>query len=396
MRIMQCACFVGAIAALSPLAERSASHSSGSETASVPGGNLVLASLKDERANLEWVFSAFKRDVADPVSVGSLGVKRVASAAAQPVAAVAKSVATNVVVASADPVAAIAAVVAPKTTDRPATKPAFTLGPQALAFDEPGPNAFFDPKPIGPSKPIVLASLGLIPATPVMADLGPKPSPDTPNFAYLAYYVYSETPPPEKPAHTVLNALSSIPQGTVLEEIKRAADAFGIDYGYLKAVAKVESDFDPKQRTGSYIGLYQLSKSEFNRYGEGDILNPRDNAIAAAYKIIVEAELFELQTHRKPSLSDLYLIHQQGIQGAEQHLGSPDRVAWESMCATDEGQQKGERWCKRAIWENTLPAIKKVWGSVDKLTSGAFASMWADRLASLYSRYSTTADATVK
>jgi hypothetical protein len=229
-----------------------------------------------------------------------------------------------------------------------------------------------------------------------MADLGPKPTSDTPNFAYLAYYVYSETPPPEKPAHTVLSALSDIPEGTVLEEIKRAADAFGLDYGYLKAVAKVESDFDPKQRTGSYVGLYQLSKYEFNRYGEGDILDPRDNAIAAAYKIIVEAELFELQTHRKPSLSDLYLIHQQGIQGAEQHIGNPDRVAWESMCATDEGQQKGEKWCKRAIWANTLPEIKKAWGSVEKLTSGAFVGMWANRLASLYSRYSTTADATVK
>jgi Transglycosylase SLT domain len=408
MRMMQCACFVGAVAALSPLAERPVLHS-GSETASFPGGNLVLASLKDERANLDWAFSAFKRDVADPIAVGSLGIRRVASATAdQPVTTrpvVARPMVGNTVVANpvapnpvaANPVAAIAAAVETKTTEpKIATKPVFTLGPQALAFDEPGPNAFFDPKPIGPSKPIVLASLGLIPATPVMADLGPKPTSDTPNFAYLAYYVYSETPPPEKPAHTVLSALSDIPEGTVLEEIKRAADAFGLDYGYLKAVAKVESDFDPKQRTGSYVGLYQLSKYEFNRYGEGDILDPRDNAIAAAYKIIVEAELFELQTHRKPSLSDLYLIHQQGIQGAEQHIGNPDRVAWESMCATDEGQQKGEKWCKRAIWANTLPEIKKAWGSVEKLTSGAFVGMWANRLASLYSRYSTTADATVK
>ena len=27
----------------------------------------------------------------------------------------------------------------------------------------------------------------------------------------------------------------------------------------MKTVAKIESDFDPKQRTGSYIGLFQLS-----------------------------------------------------------------------------------------------------------------------------------------
>jgi hypothetical protein len=29
-------------------------------------------------------------------------------------------------------------------------------------------------------------------------------------------------------------------------------------------------------------------------------------------------------------------------------------IAWKSMCATNEGRQKGEKWCKRAIWQNTL------------------------------------------
>src|SRR5580692_9888051 len=363
MRMLQCACIVGAIAALSPWADRPATRGSG-EPASVPGGSLVLASLNDERANLNWVFSAFARDVADPMAVGSLGIKSIAAAEAKPVVAAAAAAG-------------------------PETKPVFRLGPQAAAFAEPAPDTFFDPAPIGPPKPIVLASLGLIPAAPVIADLSPQPQQQQ-NFSYLAYYVYSEVPPPEKPADTVLNSMSAIPEGTVLDEIKRAADAFGLDYGYMKAVAKIESDFDPKQRTGSYIGLYQLSKYEFNRYGEGDILDPRDNAIAAAYKIIVEAELFELRTHKKPTLSDLYLIHQQGIQGAEEHVSHPDRVAWESMCATDEGQQKGEKWCKRAIWANTLPEIKKIWGSVEKLTSGAFMSMWEQRLATLYTRYSTT------
>jgi chromosome condensin MukBEF MukE localization factor len=58
------------------------------------------------------------------------------------------------------------------------------------------------------------------------------------------------------------------------------------------------------------------------------------------------------------------------------------------MCATDEGHDKGERWCKRAIWGNTLPAIKHIWKSVDKLTSGAFVRMWQQRVDDLYSRYS--------
>ena len=29
------------------------------------------------------------------------------------------------------------------------------------------------------------------------------------------------------------------------------------------------------------------------------------------------------------------------------------------MCATQEGLAKGERWCKRAIWGNTLPVVKR-------------------------------------
>jgi hypothetical protein len=44
---------------------------------------------------------------------------------------------------------------------------------------------------------------------------------------------------------------------------------------------------------------------------------------------------------------------------------------------------KGERWCKRAIWENTLPEVKKAWGSVEKLTSSGFVAMWRDRVAAL-------------
>jgi soluble lytic murein transglycosylase-like protein len=209
----------------------------------------------------------------------------------------------------------------------------------------------------------------------------------TQNLTYVAYYVYSELPPEKRPADIVLDSLKGVPQGTVLEEIKRAADAFGLDYNFMKAVAKIESDFDPKNRTGSYIGLFQLSKQEFNKYGTGEITNARDNAIAAAYKFVNEATLFELDTHKNPTPSDLYLIHQQGWQGASEHVQHPERVAWQSMCATDEGKEKGERWCKRAIWGNTLPAIKHAWKSVDKITSAAFVQMWRERVDALYARY---------
>jgi len=207
-------------------------------------------------------------------------------------------------------------------------------------------------------------------------------------FSYLADYAYSEVPPDRKPADTVLSALRDIPIGTPVEEIKRASEAFGLDFNFMKAVAKIESGFDPKQRTGSYIGLFQLSKYEFATYGSGDILNARDNAVAAAYKFATSAIIFELSTHKRATYSDLYLIHQQGTRGAEEHVNHPDRIAWKSMCATDEGKQKGEQWCKRAIWENTLPEIKHTWKSVENLTSGVFVKMWEERVDRFYSRYS--------
>ena len=208
------------------------------------------------------------------------------------------------------------------------------------------------------------------------------------NLSYLADYAYSEVPPETKPAETVLKSLEDIPRGTPVEEIKRVADAFGMDFNFMKAVAKIESDFNPKQRTGSYIGLFQLSNAEFQQYGSGDILDPRDNAVAAAYKFMTEDILFEIITHKKPMLSEIYLVHQQGVQGAAEHVSRPDRVAWKSMCATDEGRGKGEKWCKRAIWGNTLPEIKRVWKSVENFTSGAFVKMWQERVHRFYGRYS--------
>ena len=216
-------------------------------------------------------------------------------------------------------------------------------------------------------------------------------SPDVPskqNFSYLTYYTYSEVPPPQKPADTVLASLKDIPIGTPIEEIKRASDALDLDFTFMKTVARIESGFDPKQRTGSYIGLFQLSNYEFAKYGSGSIINPRDNAVAAAYKFATEGILFELDTHKQPTRYDRYLIHQQGTQGAAEHVAHPEWVAWKSMCATEEGKAKGESWCKRAIWKNTLPTVKKIWQSVERLTSAGFVHMWEQQLDQLYARYS--------
>ena len=202
----------------------------------------------------------------------------------------------------------------------------------------------------------------------------------TQNLSYLTYYAYSELPPETKPADTVLSSLKDIPPGTPVEEIRRVAGVLGLDVTFMKTIAKIESGFNPKSKTGSYLGLFQLSKYEFGKYGSGDIFGSRENTVAAALKMSTEDILFEMYTHRKPTFYDRYLIHQQGIEGAAEHLNHPNRLAWRSMCATGEGKEKGEKWCKRAIWGNTLPALKKAWKNVNKVTSAAFVAMWQQRV----------------
>jgi hypothetical protein len=82
------------------------------------------------------------------------------------------------------------------------------------------------------------------------------------------------------------------------------------------------------------------------------------------------------------------MVHQQGIQGAIEHYTHPERVAWQSMCATDEGVLKGEQWCKKCIWGNLLPQWKQVFGNVEKISSGDFVGLWTGRIDQLATRFS--------
>jgi len=397
MKFLQCACLVGAVAALSPLTARGPStvsklvsidesvrvdesmgvHDPQDSVAALTAAPIELASLEDAHANLLAAFAAFALTSAYPMPMSSSYEETTASAET-PTARL-----RGVELASAEPFPELLLSPASLTDLRPWQPPP----PKALAAR--------DPLTVG-SLSATATRLAYAALPDVTLDpMSPAPplERETADFSYLAYYAYAEVLPPEKPADTVLRALKDIPQGTPREEVRRAARAFGLDVTLMEAVAKIESDFDPKQRTGSYIGLFQLSKYEFNSYGSGEITNARDNAIAGVYKFAIAAKLFELQTHVQATPAYLYLIHQQGTQGAAEHVGRPDRIAWESMCATDEGKVKGERWCKRAIWQNTLPEVKKAWGSVEKLTSAAFVEMWRNRVVTLYRRYAASASA---
>lgn len=160
------------------------------------------------------------------------------------------------------------------------------------------------------------------------------------------------------------------------DAIGRAAQETGVPDHLLRTFAQIESSGNPKARTGSYKGLYQLSDSEFEKYGGGDIYNADDNARAAAKKISAEAAEFERKYGREPSATDLYLIHQQGKGGYEAHVSNPELPAWMNMHSTGEGRQKGEAWAKQAIWGNIPDDVKEQFGSVEDVTSADFIKLW--------------------
>ncbi|MGB8074307.1 MAG: hypothetical protein WCF55_15905, partial [Pseudolabrys sp.] len=48
---------------------------------------------------------------------------------------------------------------------------------------------------------------------------------------------------------------------------------------------------------------------------------------------------------------------------------------------TGEGQEKGEKWARKAIWGNVPSDIKsKIKGGLDALTSGQFLALWTERV----------------
>lgn len=168
--------------------------------------------------------------------------------------------------------------------------------------------------------------------------------------------------------------------GDVETAISNASMKSGVSEDTLRRFIKIESSGRPDASTGSYHGLLQLSNSEFNKYGGGNIFSANDNALAGAYKIRAESEAFQQRYGRPPTTADLYMIHQQGAAGAAAHWDHPELPAWQNMASTGEGRQKGEAWAKKAIWGNVPDNLKAQYGSVEQMTSQQFTDMWAAKI----------------
>ena len=84
-----------------------------------------------------------------------------------------------------------------------------------------------------------------VPAARDASDDVSRATPVKHDFQYLIYYVWSELPPAEKPAEIVLRSLKDIPIGTPVEEIKRASDAFGLDFNFMANATAAAGQANP-------------------------------------------------------------------------------------------------------------------------------------------------------
>jgi hypothetical protein len=164
--------------------------------------------------------------------------------------------------------------------------------------------------------------------------------------------------------------------------IEKTAERHGVPRSLMRVFAVIESSGNPRASKGSYHGVYQLSYSEFRRYsGRGNIFDLDANTDVAARKLRSESDAFARQWGRPPTALELYMIHQQGVEGAARHLGNPDLPAWQNMHLTGEGRHKGPRWSRLAIWGN-VPTDQRFRfpGGVDSVTSRQFMDLWARKI----------------
>lgn len=238
---------------------------------------------------------------------------------------------------------------------------------------QPSTSATPRPTPAPPSQPLI----------PPSTSATPRPIPSVPGATsgYLLQDIPSQPGYAPLPQFSGMETAKRFSRADVNSAIDNAAANVRVDRNTMYAIADIESSGDPSPRstTGRYKGLFQLDDHEFRKYGGGDIYNPADNANAAARKMKAESDILGQRLGRPLTPSELYLTHQQGYEGAYQHITNPDRPAWESMYATAEGQQRGQAWAKKAIWGNTLPEDKRRFGSVENITSAQFVDMWHRR-----------------
>lgn len=258
----------------------------------------------------------------------------------------------------------------------------------AAVVEQPSPTVESKAEP----EPAVVATAPVAPEPPASHTAPAVPVPaavdrTVPDHAFqpeskgYIFYYNSPTHWTPQPLPEVIGEARAPHDKNIRAEIEQAAMLFDVDIRMMKAFARIESGFRPKATTGKYKCLFQLSDWEFAKYWKGDIYDIRDCSIAAARKLATEAAQFEKDVGRRATATEIYCIHQQGYQGCAFHYAAPHQLAWKNMFLTNEGQERGEAWARKAIWGNVPSDIKdKIAGGVEALTSAQFIAIWRERV----------------
>lgn len=119
----------------------------------------------------------------------------------------------------------------------------------------------------------------------------------------------------------------------VEEAIQKAADETGMDVGYLRTMAKIESGGDPNASNKSGAkGLYQFIPGTAKQYGlSGKEFDAKESALAAAK--LSKDNAAELQKHGIEATPEmLYLAHQQGVGGAVKLINAAkEGKSWDQL-----------------------------------------------------------------
>ena len=129
-------------------------------------------------------------------------------------------------------------------------------------------------------------------------------------------------------AAAVAQALQSTGNPNVDAALRAGAAAAGMDLPHFKAMASIESSFNPNSnynKATQYKGLFQIGRDEWAKYGKGNIYNASDNAMAMASMVNDHRAQFRKMFGRDPTPGELYMIHQQGMgfytRGAMTNIG---------------------------------------------------------------------------
>lgn len=125
----------------------------------------------------------------------------------------------------------------------------------------------------------------------------------------------------------------------VVNAIRQASDITGVRFGYLMAIAQIESSFNPnaQAKTSSALGLYQFLTGTWNQmintkdatgqtYGElygigpDDRTDPRASAIIGGLYTEQNSNYLAKRINRDPTNTDLYIAHFLGAGGAVKFL----------------------------------------------------------------------------